>query len=129
MMNSTSPRRRRFSIALLVIVSIVAVATLLFGALGVIVWNADRESKFQRLRIRLATNADALSTGLSLPIWNFDRAQIDEVLKSIMNDEDVYGVIVRLSDVNRTVRGFVRDATWRPAPTDHDFGVEGLLVE
>ena len=43
-------------------------------------------------------------------IVNFDRAQIDRVLESIMKDDDVYGVTVKLSDLHESIQGRARDA-------------------
>jgi len=121
--------RKGVSIALLVIVSLVAVALLLFGTLGVMEYNVDRENQMQRLQKTLATDADEMATGLSLPIWNFDRAQIDKVLDSIMKDEDVYGVLVKLSDLHETAQGRSRDEQWRPIVSNKPFPADGLLLE
>ena len=64
--NSNPLPRRRFSVALLVIVVLVAVATLLLGALGIIGYRMNREQEMQSLRDNMAKDADELALGLAL---------------------------------------------------------------
>jgi PAS domain S-box-containing protein len=127
--NARSYSSRRLSIALLVIVALVVVASVLFSTLGVIAYGVDRDNQLERLHKTLAADADELAMGLSLPIWNFDRAQIDKILESIMKDEDVYGAVVEIADVRHSIQGITRDANWRPVTVDKRIPHEGMLSE
>jgi PAS domain S-box-containing protein len=118
-------RRRMFhrktSLATVVIITIVAVATLLLGALGVV--NHVLESRAARGKFQedLATNADQLAAGLALPVWNFDRDQIEHVVLSMMREPSIEGAVVSLDDASAPggVRemAWSRDENWEPVQT------------
>jgi signal transduction histidine kinase len=119
----------RPSIAMQVIITLVAVATVLLGALGFIGYSADRERQLEKLHKGLAANADQAATGLALPVWNFDHDQIDKVIESIMQDEDVYGVEVKLADIHATIQARVRDDLWQSKAVNMEISSNNLLVE
>ena len=120
---------RTTSIALLLIVLLVAVATAVLGAFGVLNYATQARRQSGALRTETVLLADQLSVSLVLPIWNFDHAQIDAVMESSMRDTNVYGLVVRLTDVKSTVQARVRDGRWNVMPA---LGVEeapGMLAE
>src|SRR6185369_10572237 len=81
------------------------------------------------LNQHLSVAADQLAAGLALPIWNFDRPQIEKIIESAMQDQAVYGIVIRLNDLKGTVHARVRDENWKLQPIDHDFPVGKLLVQ
>jgi PAS domain S-box-containing protein len=106
------------SVATRVIVTIVAVATLLLTVLGTINYRSQRDSEWDELRSENATRTQQASAALALPLWNFDREQIDKVIDSLMQTPEVAGVVVRQADV-ASAGGFAtylrsRDAEWKP---------------
>src|SRR5437868_5410783 len=105
--------RGQQSIATSVIITLAAVAGVLLGALGVIGYSVERSRQLQKLHIELAANAEQAATGLSLPVWNFDHDQIDKVIESIMKDNDVYGVVVKMADVRGTIHARGRNEQWK----------------
>jgi PAS domain S-box-containing protein len=113
------------SLATVVIITIVAVATLLLGAMGVV--NHVLESRAARAKFRedLSTNADQLAAGLALPVWNFDRDQIEHVVLSMMREPAIEGVLVTLEDASAPggVRelAWSRDEQWNPVPVASRF--------
>jgi len=125
--------RNRLSIATLLVIFLVLVATCLL--LGMMWFNFHQESRRERekLQQRLVTDADQLSAGLSLPLWNFDYSQVGKILDSAMQDRNVYGVIVQQMDPTDSedfmTYARVRDAQWRPAPTEQEIPSLGLRVE
>jgi signal transduction histidine kinase len=119
----------RTSIAVQVIITLVAVATVLLGALGYAGYSADRERQLEKLHEQLAANADQAATGLALPAWNFDHEQIDKFIDSIMKNEDVYGVEVKLADIRGTIQARIRDEQWKSKIVDREVQADGLLVE
>jgi PAS domain S-box-containing protein len=117
---------RRTSVAAVVIVALVAVATLLMGVLGALNYGAHRRHSEAELRRDLAVQADRLAVALVLPIWNIDRTQIDRILESLDADREVYAVAVEAAGKTHTR---VRDGRWRLAPSDGPIAPEGLLRE
>jgi PAS domain S-box-containing protein len=120
---------RRTSVAAVLAVALVAVATLLMGVLGAVHYASYRERRWTRLREQAALHADQLAVALVLPVWSIDRDQIDRVLESLSADRDAYAVTVEAAGV---VHARVRDRLWRFPPTDQrvDPGPEeGLIGE
>jgi PAS domain S-box-containing protein len=120
---------RRTSVAAILTVALVAVATLLMGVLGAVYYASYRERGWTRLRQDTALHADQLAVALVLPVWSIDRPQIDRVLESLSADQEVHAVAV---DAAGTVHGRARDQLWRFLPTDarvEGAGAEGLLRE
>ncbi len=123
---------RKSSVAVLVITVLVVAATLLMGALGAFSYRADSEREWRELRVRTNRVADQLSVGLALPLWNFDRAQVDKVIESAMTSPEVYAVVVRQNDVSSPggviVHGRIRDAAWHVVATDRELAAGELLL-
>src|SRR6476619_1226262 len=92
--------RKNTSVATLAIVTLVTVATLLLGILGIINYITDSREQRAALETEATTMANQLSAGLVLPLWNFDRPQIDRSLASALEVPDVYGVVVKQRDVS-----------------------------
>lgn len=117
---------RKLSVAAIAIAALVAVTTLLLGSLAVFNDARERDRQWANLRTELRANADQLAAALALPVWNFDRAQIDKVAESMMADPPTYGVVVVAGG---KTQARVRTDTWSVARLDHAFSTEGLLVE
>ncbi len=97
--DAASPTTGR-SIATFVIVTLVLVATVLLGGLGAVNYVSDRRAQRERLATDVAARADQLAAALALPLWNFDRPQIEKVLEIAMRAPEVEGVEVRMADVS-----------------------------
>lgn len=126
-------QRQRRSIATFVIVALVSVATVLLTILGALSYFSERQDGRARLAIHTATEADQMTAGLGLAIWNFDRPEIEKIIESAMRDPEVYGVLVRVRDVSAPggikVYGRVRGAAWESLPATSEFPTAGLIVE
>ena len=90
---------RRTPIAVLVGAILTLAATLWLGALGWISWRSDREAGDRALAQHTRNTADQLAVGLALPMWNFDRTQVEKVTESGLADHEIAGVVVRQRDV------------------------------
>jgi PAS domain S-box-containing protein len=118
---------RRNSVATVVIVTLLAVATVLMATLGAVNYQTYRERGFTRLRSSLTTQADQLSISLALPVWNIDRPQIDRVLEGLESDRDVQAVVVEAAG---KVHARVRDDEWHLGPLEGSLAQpDGLLEE
>ncbi len=85
---------RRTSVATLVVVALVAVVTLFMIAVGAAGYARERERRWSLLRQDLRTEADQLAISLVLPVWNFDRPQIERILDALDTDRDLEAVVV-----------------------------------
>lgn len=126
-------RRAERSIATFVIVTLVAVVTALLVGLGAVNYISERDQNYANLTAGTATKADQLAAGLALPLWNFDRDQVDKVIESAMRDPTVYGVIVRQPDVTApggtAVYVRVRGENWEDVAANEPFLTAGQLVQ
>jgi signal transduction histidine kinase len=123
--------RRNDSVALTASLALMAVTTLALVAAGAQLYRSRRARLREDLRTSVAANADRAAIALALPIWSFDRGQIDRVVESTLREPEIYAVAVHAPG---KVHAAVRDAQWRPvaydgarpppAPAD-----EGLLRE
>jgi signal transduction histidine kinase/ActR/RegA family two-component response regulator len=123
------PIRPRTSVAALVTLALVAVTAVLLVGFGTLGYRSYRDRQWTMLRHQHAVLADQLSVALSLPLWNFEREQIDRIIDSGMRSDEVVGVVVRLADVGSTVHARERDDAWRVVPARGAPDVPGLLVE
>ncbi len=119
-----SPHRRQRSIAVLVIAALVGVATLSLGALGFENHRALREHAHTSLRSELERTSNVLALSLELPLWNFDRLEVNDLLDGVMDNRDVLAVVVRQPDVS-SARGVAvyaraRDRDWASVATTND---------
>ncbi len=117
---------RHPSITSLVVVVLVSVATLLMATLGLVNYVSHRESDRRALRHDLVVQADQLAVGLTLPVWNIDRAQIDRVLEALAPHPSIAAVRV---DAAAKTQAWTRDDAWRMVRSDGRFPTEGLLEE
>jgi PAS domain S-box-containing protein len=113
--------RRQQSIAVLVIAALVCVATLALGALGFENHRAFREHSRTRLETELEQTSNELALSLELPLWNFDRLQVNDLLDSVMDNQDVLSVVVSQPDVSSprgvAVYARARGRDWTPVTT------------
>ncbi|HXT71289.1 MAG TPA: PAS domain S-box protein [Vicinamibacterales bacterium] len=105
-------RLRRTSISTVVTIALVATVTVLLAVPGFIAYRAIRAERLGELAERHARKADELAVALTLPVWNFDRDQINHVLYGVMRDQNVAGIVVRLADEHKTTHARSRDANW-----------------
>ncbi len=129
-----SSRLQGMSVATRVVVLLALVATCLL--VGMAWLNYQEESLKERAKLQrdLVIDADQLSAGLSLPLWNFDHSQVAKILDGVMQDRNIQGVRVQQVDPGNP-GGFVtyarvRDAQWLPVPAASDPPQEaGLWAE
>ena len=110
--------RPRTSVAVIVAIAIVSATTVLLMGFRALGYRSYRDSQWTALRQQHAVLADQLAVGLALPVWNFDREQIDRIVESSMHSQDVFAIVVHLADVGATVHARGRDERWRVRPLD-----------
>ncbi len=121
--------QKRKSIAVVVIIFLIAVITLLLGIFAAIAYRTERDSDMNALRTQLAVQADQLSVSLSHPLWYLDSVQIDKILESSMKDVNNYAVVVRENGKQPRIHARARDSRWEITSRDQAFSPGGLLVE
>ena len=97
-MSGTGPRwrlpLRNPSIALIVSAALATAVTLVLLAAALLFYNAERERRWAELHQVLAASADQLAVAVALPAWNFDEDQILVVMRSVLNNPNLYGAVV-----------------------------------
>ena len=99
------------SIATIFAVSLVVTTTVVLLAFATLNFWLDYERARTRLKLDTANLAAQLAISLQSPAWNLDRPQIEGLIDSTMQDEEVYAVLVQLEASSSF--GRVRDAGWR----------------
>jgi PAS domain S-box-containing protein len=123
-------KRRKLTLAAMAATLLITVATLLLGTLGLLNYCAERRRGWASLESRASTKADELAAALTLPLWNFDRPQVDRVIDSAMRDPEAYAIVVRQADVSAPggvaayARG--RDRQWHVTSAEPDPEQPGL---
>ena len=117
------------SIASIVTAGLVAAATLLVVLIGVIGYSAFWRHQQGEFKWEQSMLADELAASLSLPLWNFDRPQIDRVLDAAMRDTDLAAVLVRSAGPRPVEVSRSRDARWRAKAEKATPADSGLMIE
>ena len=108
--------RKRLSIATLLAIELLVTVTLILsitGAAALAVVNRQTRADFLR---RGAIQADALVPALSLPLWNLDAAQVDQILRSAMLDRNVQQIWLQWDGGPGPEPRLGRDRQWQPVP-------------
>ena len=120
---------RKTSVAVSVIIALVLMTTLVLGSFGVINYLGARNRELENLRADLKLDADQIAPSLALPMWNFDRPQINEVVESMMRDPVLYGMTVVAADHKTVICARKRDEQWNLQAVEKEFPSGDLLVE
>jgi signal transduction histidine kinase len=105
------PISAKTSIAGIVAFVIIAVTTLILCALAIYTYRAEEQRRTQRLHEDHLGWTEQLAVALKLPIWNFDRPQIEDIIDSAMREHEVTAIVVTLIDHRNSSYIRVRDAT------------------
>jgi PAS domain S-box-containing protein len=116
---------RNISTAMIMIVTLVTVATLLLGLFGAFNYRFVKSHSYKQLSSEVEISADQLATALVLPVWNIDRDQINNCLASTMKSPHVYGIDLNL-DGETIARG--RGAEWQVVPVAGNLSGDNLMV-
>jgi len=111
------------SISTLVIITLVAVTTILLASLGTVNYISERNGEMEDLRSRSTGMTNQLSVALELPLWNFDREQVEKIVDSTTVNRNVAATKLQFDDssspAGKTIVGIARDAKWSTVRTDH----------
>ncbi len=99
---------RRVSIALIVSLALAALVTLVLLGFAVLSYSQERDERWKALHRQLDASADQLTAAIALPAWNFDDRQIIAMVQASLNNRDLYGCSVTLS--NKVQFVFLRNA-------------------
>ena len=110
---------RKTSVVTIVVISLVAVTTLLLGTFGAIDYRNTRNRELDYLRVALVLDADQIAPSLALPVWNFDRPQIDKVVESMMGDFILSGMVVKSVEGGTVICARERDEQWNIRVVDN----------
>jgi signal transduction histidine kinase len=118
------------SLATLLILALVTVTTLVLAVFGVVTYRSQATEQWRSLDVQLQSDVEQASAALALPLWNFDRPQIERVAQSMLIED--LNVAVRL----REFGGRAKTTVWLREPdgpvrevADEDFATNGLVRE
>jgi signal transduction histidine kinase len=123
------PRLRELSVVTFVVVSLVTLTTAVLAIFAVANYRSERKALWKQTVALARLDADQLAEALTLPVWNFDRPQIERVVESIMRDEIIVGVVLQEEDGRRAKTTWARGDDGQIKPTERDFAADGYLRE
>lgn len=123
------PRWHELSVVTLVVTALVMLTTVVLAIFAVINYESERKALWADLRVQARSEADQLAEALMLPVWNFDRPQIERVVESIMQDQIVAGVVLQEEDGRRTKTTWVRGDDGKIKQIEGEFRDLGYLQE
>ncbi|MFI5295999.1 MAG: PAS domain S-box protein [Thermodesulfovibrionales bacterium] len=126
---SNSIKLRKTSVAVTVIISIMAVTAILICGLWVLLNRIIHDRWWGQLHKEHVILADQLSESLVLPIWNFDNSEIGKILEGGMKNENIFGIVVNTTGKQARMYGRMRDTQWDIINAGQEFPTKGLLVE
>lgn len=112
------------SLTFTVVVSLVVVTTLFFSIFGAISYRAEKQQYTDELQSSMNALASQLAISLVIPTWNYDTDFTEEILDSVMQNKQVYGVYVKYGPISAKVR----NDNWLPVSTETIPEDEGLLT-
>jgi signal transduction histidine kinase len=120
--------KRKIPILAYAMAVLVAVSTLLLGALAA--YDQAREDRrlSSELELKLQRTAERMALGMVLPTWNFDFEQVDGLISSILADPDIRGIWIALDDNKKTQFIHGRGEDGRPSKLSAPPQAEGGLV-
>ena len=121
-------KRPAMSITKVIILTLVAVTTVVLSAFGIANYYWERSQRTSDLESQLVVTTAQLAQSLALPLWNFDSKQIDKIIESTMRNRDVFSVTITGTDDIAKVSGFVRDPQWQVVPAKGEIQTGGLLT-
>jgi len=121
-------KRVDMSVTKVIILTLVAVSTVVLSAFGIANYCWERSLRTGDLKSELAVSSAQLANSLALPLWNFDSEQVDKIIESAMRNREVFGVTITGAD-NLIVTGFARDEQWRVVPIRGEIRNSDLLSQ
>lgn len=128
-------KRTKFSIALIVIFTLISVVSLFLASFGYLSYQSQKDREYEKLQLELKYSIEQLSTAAALPLWNFDIQQINSILDSTMNIQSIYGIVLTTENVTHPqTYARSRDEYWQvihliPHDPDRDALIEERLVK
>ena len=103
-------KKRNTSVAT-VLALVLVLTTVSLGILAYSVYSSYKGRQWDQFRTAPDLAASQSAAGLVLPVWNFDRSQIERIVVGVMLDRAIKEIEVR---ANGEVRIWGRDESWNP---------------
>lgn len=114
------------SIVTVVIVSLIALITVMLAGMGSGYYFFEQNRKIALLRENLKITTQQLAADLARPAWDYAQDISRLNIESLFHDQDIYGIVAR---VNTDVIILVRDTHGGIKKMENEFPSQGLLME
>ncbi|NLD92385.1 MAG: response regulator [Fibrobacter sp.] len=111
-------QKGHLSIATVVILILTFLTVTLLGIAGIIGFNAFSRYSYNQLYATHSAIINQAKTSLTLPMWDFNTTQINQIAKSMMLDEAVYSFVVREINKATPILSLGRDESWNVIQSD-----------
>ena len=117
---------RSTSVAIFIIVAFITVTAAMLTGFGIIDYKIEKDRQWKNLRKELSITAEQMKSSLTIPVWHYDSDQVEKVIESSMNNQNIYGIIISANS-REYIRA--RGTDWGIVIPDKGFPTEGLLLE
>jgi PAS domain-containing protein len=116
----------RLSVAVLLLLAMVATVSTLLGSFAVVVYRNEAEQRQTRLQQALALGTERLAESLALPMWNIDDASVRSIVKAGMSAQELVAIALSGPEQHYTL---ARDAQGQLVEVKAAPDAPQLLVE
>ncbi len=120
---------KKYSITTMVTIALVTITTCLLCVFTSINYFTSKSRELKALQDFLNMEADRIAISLTLPVWNFDRPQIENIVESIMHDSTVFGLVIKTANSDTILSARNRDENWAVQKVEKEFPVVDFLVQ
>lgn len=118
---------RNKSIALIVVIILVVIASTLMITIGISSYTTYKNYKWRELKVHNKNLANQCANSLALPLWNFDRNQIGRIVSDAMRNKDVKAIVIKQNNPNKIIEVMTRNSKWEAVSTTVEPSSAGFL--
>ena len=116
---------RARSLKTIIIITLVASATLMMVAFGVLNYYTEYQKTKNNLQNNLETISDQIALSVTQPLWTLNIEGVGKILESFMQDKILYAIVIK--EQRKVVVAYTRDKDWKIIPTKQDIAAPNLL--
>ena len=118
--------KAKWSLTRIVITILILITTLVLVIFGAGSFFKQQKKLHHELNEELEAVSSQIASSMALPLWNLDFQQVDEIVKSIMQNRRVYAVTI-CEQSTETCNSWFRNKDWKVATAVGEVSDTGLL--
>ena len=116
---------RARSLQTIIIITLVASATMMMAAFGILNYYTEYQRTKKILHNNLETISNQLALSVNQPLWTLNMEGLGKIIESFMQDKNLYAIVIK--EQNKIVAAMTRDKDWRIIPATHNVSAPDLI--